>query len=252
MNMKKDKTLIVHSEITGGYVEQKFLVSIEYATPYLAGSPSPILRGMNEGAESGYKLVQAKAIKGQLFNDNGIGRISLDIGLEGLYYLKLRAGHKLENLILDPPDLIADIYYSVDPTPNTDKFDTPNNSLMYSFLNLSNKKIITIRANLVKDNEDVYGQLRANPTDLIWRQYFIKRAITPIDQIFNPPHPQKKQEVKKEKPILTAKEAAEYLRMNPKTLQNYASEGKIEKLKGGKYRKEALDKYLEVAPKKKK
>ena len=53
-----------------------------------------------------------------------------------------------------------------------------------------------------------------------------------------------------EKEILTADEAANILRMKKKTLQNYAAQGMVKSLKGGKFRLKDLEEFLELKKKK--
>lgn len=124
--------------------------------------------------------------------------------------------------------------------------DTP----IYSFYNPTRRNHISITASSEKDNENVYSKLKSDLTDIYLRKYFIKLAKKDFDKFLeNMP---KQKEIKEEKSILTADEAAKYLRMSKKTLQNLASVGKIKNLKGGKYRLQDLDIYLESGSRKKK
>ncbi|MBT8378233.1 MAG: helix-turn-helix domain-containing protein, partial [Ignavibacteria bacterium] len=119
-------------------------------------------------------------------------------------------------------------------------------TLIYSFYNPTRRNSISITAAIEKDTEGVYSQIKAEPNDLIWRHYFVQRALLSNqknDSIA-------KQSEKFDKEILTADEAANYSRMQKKTLQNYASKRKIKSLKGGKFRRKDLDEFLEQKKKK--
>ena len=169
-----------------------------------------------------------------LFNESGLTKLVPEVGTKGIYYLELRPGYKLKQLVVDPEDVVVDIYIG------------PIDTLIYSFYNPTRRNNITITAASEKDTEGVYSQIKSEPNDLIWRNYFVKRAlISSQENIIT----SKKSEVT-EKDILTADEAAVYTRSTKKTLQNYASQGKIKSLKGGKFRRKDLDDFLEHKKKK--
>jgi excisionase family DNA binding protein len=173
-----------------------------------------------------------------LFNESGLTKLIPEVGPKGIYYLELRPGYKLKQLIVEPDDVVVDIYIGAEER------------LIYSFYNPTRRNSITITAASVKDVENIYSKLKSDLSDIIWRKYFIKCAMIDLEKFFSnlPAH----KEGLKEKSILTAEEAARYLRTSKKNVQNLASQGKIKKVKGGKYRLEDLDSYLNGAPKKKK
>jgi hypothetical protein len=170
-----------------------------------------------------------------LFNESGLTKLIPEVGPKGIYYLELKPGHKLKQLVVEPEDVFVDIYFGREDT------------LIYSFYNPTRRKSIAITAAIEKDTEDVYSQIKTEPKDLIMRQYYIKRALQSSSESVK----EKTKVQKFTKEILTADEAAIYSRMKKKTLQNYASEGKIKSLKGGKYRRTDLDEYLEQKKKQK-
>ena len=251
--MKRNKKLIIHSDTEKGVDEQVFSLNIEYSSPYLAGSLNTILPSSEEQNSSKHKLIESNFYENSHFNNNGFSRISLDIGNEGLFYLLLRPGHCLDKLDLEPDNIAVDVFYSMDYNSKSKKYDKPNNKLLYSFLNMSDQNVITIRAKLIRDTENIYETLRSNTDDPMWRKYFIKRAISSITDFFKAEN--SKTSTTRSTPtreVLTAAEAADYLRIKVKTLQNLASQGVIPKLRGGKFRKNELDAYLENPDKKKK
>ena len=169
-----------------------------------------------------------------LFNESGLTKLIPEVGPKGIYYLELKPEHKLKQLVVEPEDVVVDIYFGREDT------------LIYSFYNPTRRKSIAITAAIEKDTEDVYSQIRTEPKDLIMRQYYIKRALQSSSESVK----EKTKVQKFTKEMLTADEAAIYSIMKKKTLHNYASVGKIKSLKGGKYRRTDLDEYLEQKKKK--
>jgi hypothetical protein len=169
-----------------------------------------------------------------LFNESGLTKLIPEVGPNGIYYLELRPGHKLRQLIVDPEDVVVDIYIGQKDT------------LIYSFYNPTRRKTIAITASIEKDDEGVYSQIKAAPIDLIWRQYYIKRALQSSSASVK--ENAKVQKITKE--ILTSDEAANFLRMKKKTLQNDTSQGRVKSLKGGKFRLKDLEEFLELKKKK--
>jgi excisionase family DNA binding protein len=206
----------------------------EIDSPYAAGKLKdliPIELQHNEG----WKL---ELIPTHLFNESGLTKLTPEVGPKGIYYLELRPGYKLKQLIVEPEDVVVDIYVGAEER------------LIYSFYNPTRRNNIIITAASEKDKDNVHAKLKSDLSDIIMRKYFIKCAMIDTEKFFSnlPAH----KEVLKEKSILTAEEAAKYIRTSKKNVQNLASQGKIKKVKGGKYRLEDLDSYLNGAPKKKK
>jgi len=169
-----------------------------------------------------------------LFNESGLTKLIPEVGPKGIYYLELKPEHKLKQLVVEPEDVVVDIYFGREDT------------LIYSFYNPTRRKSIAITASIEKDDEGVYSQIKAAPKDLIWRQYYIKRALQSSSESVK--ENTKVQKITKE--ILTSDEAANFLRMKKKTLQNYASLGRVKSLKGGKFRLKDLEEFLEQKKKK--
>ena len=169
-----------------------------------------------------------------LFNESGLTKLIPEVGPKGIYYLELRPGQKLKQLVVNPEDVDIDIYIG------------PKDTLIYSFYNPTRRNSISISAAIEKDTEGVYSQIKAEPNDLIWRHYFVQRALLGAQQSV----PTTKELKKVDKEILTADEAATYTRRTKKTLQNYASQGKLKSVKGGKFRKKDLDEFLDQKKKK--
>ena len=166
-----------------------------------------------------------------LFNESGLEKLIPEVGPKGIYYLELRPGHKLKQLVVDPDDVVVDIYIGVKDT------------LIYSFYNPTRRKSIAITAAIEKDDEGVYLKLKANPSDIRWRQYFINSIYSKNKnletQTFNVAV----------RELMTQDQLADYLQVSKKTIQNWTSLGKLptEKISGTKevrYRKSSIDEAL--------
>ncbi len=213
-----------------GYETYSYTLNTEIDFPYAAG----MLQKLTPKEPSETKNYKPEISDLPLFNEKGLGKLIPEVGPKGIYYLELKPGHKLKQLVVEPEDVVVDIYFGREDT------------LIYSFYNPTRRESIAITASIEKDTEDVYSQIKTEPKDLIMRQYYIKRALQSSSESVK----EKTKVQKFTKEILTADEAAIYSRMKKKTLQNYASEGKIKSLKGGKYRRTDLDEYLEQKKKK--
>jgi len=233
MPYKLNKIIFQRDHISD-YETHTHPMDTEIDFPFVAGKLQELIPEKHQyGGKSKLELSTTP-----LFNESGLTKLIPEVGPKGIYYLELQPGYKLKQLIVEPDDVVVDIYIGIKDT------------LIYSFYNPTRKNHITITAASVKDDEDIYSKLKSDLSDIIWRKYFIKCAIIDIEKFFSslPAH----KEVLKEKSILTADEAANYLRKSKKSVQNLASKKIIKKVRGGKYRLEDLDSYLNSAPKKKK
>jgi excisionase family DNA binding protein len=116
--------------------------------------------------------------------------------------------------------------------------------LIYSFYNPTRKNNIIITAASEKDKDNVHAKLKSDPTDIYWRQYFIRVAMDIVDI--------KKFDAKVSE-NMTAEEVANYLNLEIKTIRNWTSEGKIPSVKLGsavRYQKERIDNWLKSNEKK--
>jgi hypothetical protein len=223
--------IIYQRDFDWGYDAHTYELSSEIEFPFVAGKLQELVP--KQKSQIG-KYIPTKPVNTPLFNQNGLGKLIPEVGPKGIYYLELRPDHKLKQLVVDPDEVVVDIYIGAKDT------------LIYSFYNPTRRNSISITAAIEKDAEGVYSQIKAEPTDLIWRQYFVKRAMLSGQGSISAP---KKSEII-EKDILTSDEAAVYTRSSKKTLQNYASQGKLKSLKGGKFRRKDLDDFLEHKKKK--
>jgi len=213
-----------------GYESHTHPLNKEIDFPFIAGELQELIPQKDQfGKKSNLEISNTP-----LFNKSGLLSSAPDVGPRGIYYLELKPGHKLKQLVVDPEEVVIDIYIGAEDT------------LIYSFYNPTRRNNITIKAYIEKDTEDVYSQLKAAPGDIVWRHYFVQRAL--LSNLGKIPV-SKKSEVT-DKDILTANEAAVYTRSSKKTLQNYASKGKLKSLKGGKFRRKDLDDFLEHKKKK--
>jgi excisionase family DNA binding protein len=219
--------MIYEREIFSGKQYEHYEVNAKtsFESPYLAGEYRSFI---SKEAATANEL-KLKTFDEPLINKSNAFKKTIKIGKEGLYFLEIRFGYIIANLIVHPDDVIVDIYFGIDDT------------LIYSFYNLSDQDLIEVVAKIIPDDEETPKKLRTDPTDIYWRNYFIRRARNILTEANVP----KKVAKVKEHEILTAQEAADYLRISKKSLQNYVSQGKVVSLRSGKFRKKDLDSYLE-------
>jgi hypothetical protein len=86
------------------------------------------------------------------------------VGAKGIYYLEVRSGHKLKQLVVEPDEVIVDIYIG------------PKDTLIYSFYNPTRRNTISITVSIEKDQQ-VYSKIKSDLSDIHWRQYFIQSAM---------------------------------------------------------------------------
>lgn len=222
--------IIFQRDYSWGYETYTYDLNAEIDFPYVAG----MLQELVPKDKSQIRKYKPEISDDLLFNEKGLTKLIPEVGPKGIYYLELRPSYKLKQLFVEPDDVVVDIFIGSEET------------LIYSFYNPTRRSTINIMAAVEKDGEGVYSQIKAEPEDLIWRQYFIKRIQ--LSSLDTSDDKTKSQGLEKE--ILNPDEAANFLRMKKKTLQNYASQGKVKSLKGGKFRKKDLEEYLTLKKKK--
>jgi len=169
-----------------------------------------------------------------LFNESGLTKLIPEVGPKGIYYLELKPEHKLKQLVVEPEDVVVDIYFGREDT------------LIYSFYNPTRRKSIAITASIEKDTENVYTKLKSDPEDIHWRQYFVRLAMNKNDD---------EKSVAKISEYMTVDEVAKLLNLGKKTIRNWTSEGKIPSVKLGsavRYRKTQIDNWSAAKEKKSK
>ena len=205
------------------YRRQTFIINEEMDFPYFAGSLKVLFPPTMK-----LDLVEKYYKDNELFNAQGLAKIILPIGSMGLYYLILRPKFKIDKLFVEPDHVVVDIYYG------------ENNNLIYSFYNPTQQSSIAITASIKKDDKGIYSKLKSNPTDIYWRQYFVRVALNNADTVLSPPD--------KTPEIMSIDEVARYLNLKSQTIRNWTSQRKIPSVKIGgsvRYKKLEIDKWLE-------
>jgi len=162
----------------------------------------------------------------------------VEVGPKGLYFLELRPDHKLKSLLVEPDEVVVDLHFGNGRLEKTIGIHT----LVYSFYNPSKRENIVITAAIVYDDEDIYSKLKADPENIIWRQYFIKKALHKSET--SPVLPP----LKIYPEMMTAEQVADYLQMEVATIRNWTSQNKIPFKKIGRstrYSKSEIDAAVE-------
>jgi len=200
--MKVDNK-IIHYRDYGKYYERQEFDLIEPAQmSYAAGEfQSLIPKGARLRTDVDLRLEKP------LFNKSKNAKIMEKVGKNGMFYLELQPRNILETLFSEPDCLVVDLYYGKD-------------SLIYGFYNPSDSKTITITAKVGEDIQDVFSKLKANYSDIEYRQYFIRKALVkPGVEKFKVQAPIRE--------LMNAEQVADYLQVKVKTIHNWKSEGKI-------------------------
>lgn len=201
--------IIFERDHTWGYESYTYDLKTEIEFPFAAG----MLQELTPKDSSQTKNYKPEISDLPLFNEKGLGKLIPEVGPKGIYYLELRSGHKLRQLVVEPEDVVVDIYFGAE------------NTLIYSFYNPTRRNNIAITAAIEKDTENVYTKLKSDPKDIIWRQHFIRRAKADFNK-------EGMDQPKKEYPEnMTAVQAADYLQVEEKTIRNWTSQGKIPSVK---------------------
>jgi excisionase family DNA binding protein len=203
-------------------------LNIEIDNPFIAGK----LREMFPEENQSCNILELST--SLLYNESGLTKLIPEVGPKVIYYLELKPEHKLKQLVVEPEDVVVDIYFGREDT------------LIYSFYNPTRRKSIAITASIEKDDQNVYSKLKSDPKDIYWRQHFVRLAMNKINV----------EKTKTELPTnMTVDEVAEYLQVKKKTIRNWTSEGKIPYVKLGsavRYRKVQIDNWIVAKEKKSK
>jgi predicted DNA-binding transcriptional regulator AlpA len=205
-----------------GRVRYKYAEAID--SPFLIGKASK----MFFPAE---RLEEAEEIRSSLFNEKGFCNIAADVPKNGVYLLYLRPRHRLAKLMVNPESVIVDLLCN------------ESESLCYSFFNPSNREAILVTGQIVEDIEGVYRKISSYPDDLSWRQYFVRRAMVRYEM------PELSSPETAVAEIMNARQLAEYLGFEEKTIRNWTSEGTVPYRKVGgspRYLKSEIDETLKA------
>lgn len=165
-----------------------------------------------------------------LFNESGLAKLIPEVGPKGIFYLELRPGYKLKQLIVEPDDVVTDLYVG------------PKDTLIYSFYNPTRRNSISITCSIEQDSQ-AYSKIKSDLADIHWRQYFIRVAQGNAEE-------KSKTKIHEN---MTADQVADYLQLDIKTIRNWTSENKIPFVKLGgsvRYPRERIDDWIKSKEKK--
>ena len=178
--------------------------------------------------EAKLKYDEGLEVDRPLFNGAGNTRIVEQIGGIGLLYLELQPELVLNEIFVEPDDIVVDVYYGT-------------NALIYGFYNASDSNVISLNLSITSDIHNAFSKIKSHSTDLEWRQYFIRQAmVKPGVRKIQQPDPTIRE-------LMNADQVADYLQVKKKTIQNWTSDGKIPFCHIGgsvRYRKSEIDEEL--------
>ncbi len=197
----KLKKVIVYYDEGGHYGIVVYDADEAFDTPYMAGEAKTLVPDQSE-------IKTSRIIEEPMFNKLGDVKIMADVGHKGALIIRLRPLHRLAKIIVDPNDVIVDIYFDEE-------------SLIYTFYNPTRLEAITASMKMMPDDEGILKKLKEAPEDLQWRQYFVRRAMIRPDFVSISEVSNSKRD------NLNAAEAADLLGVSEKTIRNWTSEQKI-------------------------
>ena len=228
----KVKRIVVEIDYQDNHLQQIFEVDHEIDYPYIVGEEQSLIP--DDAVMTNFRDSEDPQMyyETPIFNAAGLTKRTVEVGKNGLYYLFVRPDHKLDTIIVEPDEVVSDILY----TPVATK------GLIYSFYNPTASENITVIAHISKDDEEIYQKIKADPDDIIYRQYFIRRALadTRNSKAGSP--------AKQHPEIMNAEQVGAYLDMQEKTIRNWTSADNIPhtKIQGAvRYRKSDIDEWLD-------
>lgn len=174
--------------------------------PFYPNIPNPDLPGHKE------KLLKVVPI----INKNDILHFIENVKVGEILSFEIRIGYRLSEI-------------NIDPTHNIQLY-AGQFGLMY-LITIGKDCSFQMTAKLIKDKDKFYDKLKANLDDTALRDYYLRLSLISAREIDKFPG------------IMTHKQAAEYIKVEPSTLYNI-SKSQIPRLSGNKYSKKSLDDYL--------
>ena len=143
--------IIHHRDYKTFYQSLEFPLKETVEYPYIAGEMRSLLPD-----DARFDISKPPVVKSPLFNRAGLCKLVVPVGAGGVYYLELRERHALDQVIVEPAEVVVDLYYG-------------DGTLIYSFYNPvgTNHDRLILTAELVKDTEGVYSKIKSDPTDPI-------------------------------------------------------------------------------------
>jgi excisionase family DNA binding protein len=160
------------------------------------------------------------------FSRTGAFKVIPELGKSGLYLLRLRPHYRLKNLIVDPDEIVVDVYANRD------------DSITYSFYNPTRRSSFVVSGQLMEDFDGFFRKITSYPDDPVWRQSIVKRSMASYDESGG------EGEIGHYPAYMTAEQIADYLQVEVKTIRKWTSEGRIPHSKLGsvvRFRKDEID-----------
>ena len=103
--------------------------------------------------EAKLKYDEGLEVDRPLFNGAGNTRIVKQIGGIGFLYLKLQPELVLNEIFVEPDDIVVDVYYGA-------------NALIYGFYNASDSNVISLNLSITSDIHNSFSKIKSHSTDL--------------------------------------------------------------------------------------
>ena len=182
-----------------------------------------------------------------IMSPSGILKVREPLKAGDVLLIAIPRGRRLADIVIDPSTALD---FMLDPRDKrkpraASGSDAKNrekhrdlSGLLYLFA-VGKDGIFDVTAKVVKDEEDFFSKLKADPADVPMREYLEQRSLAGAKATLD--------YVERVRDRMTVEEAAEYLRMPKSTLEDKLATGKVKSFKSGRRNiilKEDADAYL--------
>jgi len=220
------KQVIQYRELTKDvYTRQVWELVEPVIYQYAVGDALPNLVPL----ESELLTEESNVFKEPLFNKKNHMKISDALGQHGLLHIQLMPNKIFKSFFVEPDSIAVDLLLGEE------------NELIYEFYNPSPAKSLVITGTCADDLDNTYSKIKANPDDLEYRQYFIRKTLKKADY-------GKLSEPQTSYPeIMTAEQVSRYLQLSLSTVRNKTSTRELPSVKiasSTRYLKSDIDSLL--------
>ena len=215
--------ILIHADWENSFGEVRFRYDKPVESPYGLASlsetiPPPEHLESDDVKQTGF------------FSQQGTFKVVPEVGKSGLYLLRLRPYYRLRNLIVEPEEIVVDLFANKDE------------SITYSFYNSTRRSSFIVSGQLVEDVDGFYRKITTYPDDPVWRQSLVRRSMASFDASAGDARPGYP-------PHMTAEQLADYLQVEVKTIRKWTSEGRLPHVKLGssvRFKREDIDSAIKA------
>lgn len=127
------------------------------------------LASLSEAIPPPEHLVSESVASNPFFSKSGVLNVVPDVGRGGLYLIRMRPHYRLKGLLVEPDEIVVDLYANRDE------------SITYSFYNPTRRSSFVVKGQLAEDVDGFYRKLTSYPNDPVWRHSLVIRSMASHD-----------------------------------------------------------------------